>query len=165
MSFAGKMAGDFQRTAGDDPDSQDLATDYHQRMNASAHTLDPTRKTTYAAFCLFHRTQDWESDSASMNLYPYWYVNGMEKWYMNESSMDGIMSADFHALKGMANREAAGFGLRLRRRGRFPASHGSGRNSYWGTDYPDWQWSTTFQAYLHEIIYDVNRAQSASDLE
>ena len=23
-----------------------------------------------------------------------------------------------------------------------------------GTDYPDWQWSTTFQAYLHEKIYD-----------
>lgn len=150
-----EMTGDFQRTAGDDPDSPDLATDYHQRMNALAHDLDPTRKTTYAAFCLFHRTHDWESDSASMNLYPYWYVNGMEKWYMNKSSMEGIMSADFHALKAMQTMKPLGI-----------SEYGCGGEVGFlrpmeadgtvtaGTDYPDWQWSTTFQAYLHEIIYD-----------
>lgn len=76
-----EMSSSFSKTAGDNASSPDLATDYHKQMDAFTKELDPTRQTTYAAFCLFERSTDWDSDTAAMNLYPYWYINGMDKWY------------------------------------------------------------------------------------
>ena len=93
-----KMSSSFSKTAGDNADSHDIATDYHEKMNALVKELDPTHQTTYTAFCLFNRSKDWDSDTAAMNLYPYWYTNGMDKWYLNQKSMSGIMTADFKVL-------------------------------------------------------------------
>lgn len=150
-----EMSSSFNKTAGDDANSPNLAVDYHKQMNALVKGLDPTRQTTYAAFCLFNRSEDWESDTAAMNLYPYWYTSGMDKWYLNKKSMDGIMTADFNVLNNAGSAKPLGI-----------SEYGAGGETGFlrpyeangtvktGTSKPDDEWSTTYQAYLHEKIYD-----------
>lgn len=150
-----ELDGSFRTTAGDNANSPELARDYHEQMDELVKGLDPVRPTTYAAFCLFSRSEDWKSDTAAMNLYPYWYTNGMGKWYMNETSMDGIMNADFGFLSCIGSAKPLGI-----------SEYGAGGEIGFlrpfetdgtvkpGTSYPDEQYSTTFQAYLHEKIYN-----------
>ena len=150
-----EMTSSFSKASGDDANSPDLATDYHEQLNALAKELDPTRQTTYAAFCLFNRSKDWESDTAAMNLYPYWYTNGMDKWYQSKKSMDGIMTADLNVLANADSIKPLGIS----------EYGGGGEEGYLrpyesdgtvkpGTSYPDEQFTTTYQAYLHEKIYN-----------
>ena len=150
-----EMNSSLERTYGDNANSPDLATDYHMQMNELVKGLAPTRPTTYAAFCLFNRAKEWESDTAAMNLYPYWYINGMDKWYLNEKSTNGIMSADFMVLNNIGSPKPLGI-----------SEYGAGGETGFlrpyeadgtvttGTKYPDEEWSTTFQAYLHEKVYN-----------
>lgn len=122
--------------------------DIFQKLNAIAHELDPIRSTTYAAFSFFGRTTDWDSDSAALNLYPYWYTDHPQFYHGGNVSMTDQVK--YH-LGGLDIKKPVGIS-------EYGASAVVGYIAPFASDgtvaHPGMMsFTTTYQAYCHEKVY------------
>ncbi len=123
-----------------------------EALHSVAKSIDPTRKTAYAAFSLFGRAIDWDSDSFAMNLYPYWYVSNDAALHGGNSSMTGQMKYYF----GVPGRDGHIKPMGI-------SEYGSSAVKGYTMDYQpdgtvkypgDVSYTTTYQAYCHEKVYN-----------
>lgn len=124
---------------------------FQAELDAAVKKIDTTRPTTYAAFSLFNRKVDWDSDTVAMNLYPYWYLDHADflhggnvgmgneiKYYFGVPDRDGN-------IKPMGVSEYGASAIMG-----YPAPYNTdGTVEHPGTD----GYTTTYQAYLHEKVY------------
>jgi beta-galactosidase len=120
-------------------------------LNNVAKSIDPIRPTTYAAFHLFGRTIDWNSDTVTMNLYPYWYTF-LSSTHGGNESMTGQILYHYNkleALKPMGVSEYGGSAVV----GFTSPYQPDGTVKDFGKDTAS-QYSTTYQTYVHEKVYN-----------
>lgn len=129
------------------PSGDELFTE----LNNTVKSIDTTRPTTYAAFSLFGRTTDWDSDSFAMNLYPYWYTSHVKQLHGGAASMTDQMHRYFGVPGKDGNLKPMGV-----------SEYGaSGVIGYTAPYQPDGtvkhpgesSYTTTYQAYCHEKVY------------
>lgn len=130
------------------PSGKELFTE----LNNTAKAIDPTRPTTYAAFSLFGREEDWDSDTFAMNLYPYWYTSHVNQLHGGAVSMTDQMHRYFGVPDKNGNIKPMGI-----------SEYGaSGVVGYTAPYRPDGtvkhpgesSYTTTYQAYCHEKVYN-----------
>ena len=126
--------------------------EFQEALNDAAKTVDNIRPTTYAAFSMFERKTDWDSDTIAMNLYPYWYTELADNLHGGNKSMTGQIKYNFGVpdkngrIKPMGISEYGASAIR----GYTVPYEADGTVAYPGEK----SYVTTYQAYLHEKVYN-----------
>ncbi len=126
--------------------------DLFEQLNNTIKAIDTTRPTTYAAFSLFGRVTDWDSDTFAMNLYPYWYTSHAKQLHGGAASMTDQM----HRYFGVPDKDGQ---LKPMGISEYGASGVIGYTAPYQTDgtvkHPgEASYTTTYQAYCHEKVYN-----------
>ena len=126
--------------------------DLFEQLNNTIKAIDTTRPTTYAAFSLFGRVTDWDSDTFAMNLYPYWYTSHAKQLHGGAASMTDQM----HRYFGVPDKDGK---LKPMGISEYGASGVIGYTAPYQTDgtvkHPgEASYTTTYQAYCHEKVYN-----------
>lgn len=124
---------------------------FQAELNITVKQLDSTRPTTYAAFSLFNRKVDWDSDTVAMNLYPYWYLDHADFLHGGNVGMGDEVKYYFGVPDKDGNIKPIGVS-------EYGASAVNGCTAPFESDgtvqHPGMDgYTTTYQAYLHEKVY------------
>lgn len=127
-------------------------TELFEQLNNTVKAIDTIRPTTYAAFSLFGRETDWDSDTFAMNLYPYWYTSHAKQLHGGAASMTDQM----HRYFGVPDKNGK---LKPMGISEYGASGVIGYTAQYQPDgtvkHPgEASYTTTYQAYCHEKVYN-----------
>lgn len=152
-SLSNELRRELNRNLGNASNDREVPTcaELFTELNNLAKLIDPVRPTTYSAFHLFGRQNDWDSDSVAMNLYPYWYTFLASSHGGNES-MTGQVLYHFNkleTLKPIGVSEYGGSAVI----GYTSPYESDGTVKDFGDETAN-QYSTTYQTYIHEKVYN-----------